>query len=177
MIIDETERLIIKEIEPADYEQAAFFFGKINTENALAAKDTVYDRSFAEEYCRYAYGFYGYGYYGIYLKSGEIIGLAGFREGSCPLEIGFIVDEQYRRKGYAAEAVKSLTEWAYEDFGWVVHEEKTVPAEEITLKHPDKITFVRLMENAVLVYALTDKENYSAVAVLEKNGYTYGKGK
>lgn len=171
MIIDETERLIIKEIEPADYEQAASFFEKINTENALAPLGTVYDREFVAKYCETAYGFYGYGYYGVYLKSGTFIGLAGFREGSCPIEVGFIIDERYRGLGYVTEAVKSLTEWAYEDFLWVVKEETPRSVTDVALKNPGMLTFVRLYEKSVLVYAVTATTNLSAAAVLKNNGY------
>ncbi len=171
MIIDETERLIIKEIEPADFSQAAFFFHEINTNNITATKDTVYDREFVEKYCESAYGFYGYGYYGLYLKSGEFIGIAGFREGSCPLDIGFIVDEKYRGQGYAREAVKSLTEWAFEDFLWVVQEEEPCSTDMIAGKHPHRQVYVKKVDEDVLVYAVTDRSNNSACSVLEYNEY------
>ncbi len=171
MIIDETEKLIIKEIDAEDYGRAAFFFSVINTKNVTISERAVYDEKFVEHYCEAAYGFYGYGYYGLYLKSGEFIGIAGFREGSCPLDIGFIVDEKYRGRGYATDAVKSLTEWAYEDFLWVVNEEEKVTPDEVARRHPEMFTYVKKCNGAVLLYAVTGKENYSAQKVLLHNDY------
>ena len=171
MIIDETERLIIKEIDAEDYGRAAFFFSVINTKNTTIDEETEYDEKFVTDYCEAAYGFYGYGYYGIYLKNGEFIGLAGFREGSCPLDVGFIIDEKYRGKGYAGEAVKSLTEWAYEDFLWVVNEEEKMTPTEVAGRHPEMLTLVKECNGAVLLYAVTGKENYSAQKVLLHNDY------
>ena len=110
MLIDETEHLIIREWEPNEAKEAAELLSLFDSKAA-------FDEEKVLSYIDVAYGFYGYGYWGVFeKKSGKMAGLAGFREGSCPLEIGYAVREEYRNRGIASEAVKSLTEFAFSDF-------------------------------------------------------------
>lgn len=90
------------------------------------------------EYCRLHYDLYGYGYYGIVVKGEKTLaGIAGFREcadrtagimkAGCeegteyreivimgpdpdenPLELGYVMSEKYRRKGYCVSACREL---------------------------------------------------------------------
>ncbi len=161
MIIDETDRLIIREIEECEADETASFlsfFGK--------TAEKSFTREMVLAYIKTAYGFYGYGYWGVFEKqSGSMVGLAGFREGSCPLEIGYYIREDRRGMGYATECVKSLIEFAEEDFLWVLDEEKQgqeVKADELMVYEKN---------GQVLVYARTAKDNVSSVRVLEKNGF------
>ena len=161
MIIDETERLIIKEIEEKDVSEAAAFLSLFNNSGS---------ERFTEEmvlaYIKLAYGFYGYGYWGLYEKdSGELVGLAGFREGSCPLEVGYCVREDRRNRGYATEALRSLMEFALEDFLWVLDEEKQ--GEEVQ----SDVLMVYEKDGKVLAYGRTEKENAASVQVLKNNGF------
>jgi RimJ/RimL family protein N-acetyltransferase len=45
------------------------------------------------------------------------IGLSGLPDNQGTTEIGYALDQKYRGKGYAAEAVKALTSWAFQDPG------------------------------------------------------------
>ncbi len=166
MIIDETKRLIIKEIEESEAEEAAkllTLFGE--NEGKPFTKDMVL------AYIKVAYGFYGYGYWGLYDKaSGEMLGLAGFREGSCPLEVGYCIREDKRGRGYATEALKSLMEFAEEDFLWVLEEEKT--GEEVT----GEVLMTYEAKGKVLAYARTTRDNAASIQVLKNNGFKECKG-
>jgi RimJ/RimL family protein N-acetyltransferase len=161
MVIDETERLIIREIEEKDADEAAgllTLFGQ--NEGKTFTKDMV------TAYINVAYGFYGYGYWGLFEKeSDQLVGLAGFREGSCPLEVGYCVKEDRRGRGYATEALRSLTEFAEEDFLWVLDEEKQ--GEEVTAE----VLMTYEVKGKVLAYARTTKDNIASVMVLQKNGF------
>lgn len=72
-----------------------------------------------EKLCAYvntAYAFYGYGFWGVYEKqNGKLIGKAGFKEGSLPLEIGYLLDNTVWGKGYATEIVRALVDYASEE--------------------------------------------------------------
>ena len=57
-------------------------------------------------------------------------------------EIGYGIDEQHRNKGYASEAVKALTEWAFSNSG-----------------------------ELYFVTAQADPENTASIRVLQKNGF------
>ena len=159
MVIDETKRLIIREIEEKEADEAAGLL-------TLFDENKSFTRDMVIAYIKVAYGFYGYGYWGLFeKKSNELVGLAGFREGSCPLEVGYCVREDRRGQGYATEALRSLMEFAEEDFLWVLDEEKrgeTVTGEVL-------MTFEKNGE--VLAYARTTKENIASVRVLKKNGF------
>ncbi len=161
MIIDETKRLIIREIAKSEAEEAAALltlFGEHKGES--------YSKEMVEAYVDLAYGFYGYGYWGLYEKeSNELIGIAGFREGSCPLEVGYCIRSDKSNRGYATEAVKSLMEFAEEDFLWVLEEEKE--GKEVT----GEVLMTYTVKGEVLAYARTTKENRASVKVLEKNGF------
>jgi GNAT superfamily N-acetyltransferase len=52
----------------------------------------------------------------VILKENIGVGLAGFKgipDENGSVEIGYAIDELYRRKGYMTEAVKALVDWAF----------------------------------------------------------------
>lgn len=172
MIIDETDRLIIKEIELNEAKEAARLLSLFQ-ENV-----TEYTEEMVEAYIKVAYGFYGYGYWGVYDKiTKRLIGLAGFREGSCPLEIGYALTEDARGKGYATEAVKSLVDFAEEDFMWVIEDQEEdehdgKPLKNICPSSDSERVFAIKKRDKVLVYGRTEKDNGTSVKVLLNNGFT-----
>ena len=81
----------------------------------------------------------------IYLRdTGERVGDMCFKgtPENNETEIGYGIDEQHRNKGYASEAVKALTEWAFSNSG-----------------------------ELYFVTAQADPENTSSIRVLQKNGF------
>lgn len=79
----------------------------------------------------------------IELKDGTHVGELGFEglnsDGST--EIGYGINEEYQKNGYATEAVSAVTEWA-------LHQ-----------------------KNVKSVFAETDSENTASIEVLEKCGF------
>lgn len=69
-------------------------------------------------YSKAAYPFFGYGFYGVYeSESGKLIGRAGFKEGSSPLEVGYLLDCDVWGRGIATEVVSALVRYAKEELG------------------------------------------------------------
>ena len=162
MIIDETERLIIKEFDEEEFTIGCECFNMFDDEGHEYTIDMM------KAYKELAYGFFGYGYYGLFLKDGTPVGCAGFREGSCPPEIGYALFPKYRGMGLATEAVQSLTEWAMEDFLWCLEEE---PAESFNELGSSEERYIYEYQGKPLVYAKIDKKNIKSARVLERCGY------
>lgn len=75
-------------------------------------------RIYVKDYYRYAYGFYGYGIWMIEEKaSGEIIGRAGVEQKEQGIELGYVIAEPWRGKGYAREACEAALEYAWREIG------------------------------------------------------------
>ena len=67
-------------------------------------------------YIRTVYPFFGYGFWGVYeKKNGKLIGKAGFKEGSMPLEVGYLFDDSVWGKGIATEVLTALVHYAEEE--------------------------------------------------------------
>ena len=92
-----------------------------------------------------------YTYWKICLaKDGETVGSLGFcgAPENAEVEIGYGIDEPYRKQGYATEAVKAAMEWAF------------------------------TQEGVYFVTAETQPDNIASQRVLEKLGFKkYGEGK
>lgn len=99
-------------------------------------------------YTEQVYPFFEYGYWGVFMKnSGELIGRAGFKEGSYPPEIGYIIRRDVWRKGYASEVVAGLVSYAKQELcaeQVVMQIEKDNPA---SLHVAEKSGFVATQEN------------------------------
>lgn len=114
-VILETERLLLREPE---YEEAETLY-EIVTETEVQEFMPKLSENREEEleklvsYGTYVYPFFEYGYWGIVLKeTGEMIGRAGFLEGSYPPEIGYVIRSSQWRRGYATEIVQALLQYA-----------------------------------------------------------------
>ncbi len=178
MVIDETDRLIIKEIEMSEAKEAAELLSLFKCSWDESGNNTTeYTEEMVKAYIDTAYGFYGYGYYGLYDKgTGAFLGIAGFREGSYPLEIGYAVKESLRGKGYASEAVRSLVKYAEEYFMWVIDDQETDEAKgektrEIKSDSEIERVYAIKKRNKILVYGRTDAYNVASQKVLLKNGF------
>lgn len=70
---------------------------------------------------KYPLDFYWYTNWEIILNSSSCsvggIGLAGLPDNDGKTEIGYAVDEKFRRQGIASEAVQALADWAFLDQG------------------------------------------------------------
>ncbi|MGN0372930.1 MAG: GNAT family N-acetyltransferase [Enterocloster sp.] len=134
-IIDETERLLIRELVREDAK-------RIPEEEYGSEEEVFRSEELLSLYIRNQYGFYEYGTWALILKAGEpaeecLIGLAGVSnprllpgmdellkemdellpagEGKLPwLELGYHIFRPWRRQGYGAEAVKAVLSYSHE---------------------------------------------------------------
>jgi RimJ/RimL family protein N-acetyltransferase len=129
LIVMETKRLLIREIEKKDMdalyqlyqgEEVNDFVDKLHEDRELEA-------AYISDYIRLIYRFYDLGMWMLWDKeTGKIIGRAGVEpmeyKGKQVLELGYIIGKESRQKGYAREAceaileyVKSLEEYQFVD--------------------------------------------------------------
>lgn len=114
----ETARLILRELEPSDFNDLA----EIMRDGEVKR---VYEHIFTDEDIYEwlnrqtdRYRRYGFGLWAAELKeSGEIIGQAGLTIQLCDdtevLEIGYLLKEKFRHKGFATEAAKGCMLYAF----------------------------------------------------------------
>lgn len=126
LTIAETERLIIREFTPGDFEEVC----TLHREQDICRE--IADRYYPDEegkarflsYIKQAYSFYGYGYWALIEKAtGELVGEAGiaqlaeetrslFHAEEDALELGYAIKRKKRRRGYAKEACLAIMEYA-----------------------------------------------------------------
>lgn len=112
-----TERLIIRESAPEDYETFTRMADD-NTGSYLAASaEESLDEFLA--YIRTSYTFFGFGLWTVVeQRSGRVIGRCGLSPCADSLspegriELGYLIDRGFRRKGYAEEACRSILDFA-----------------------------------------------------------------
>ncbi len=126
-LIDETERLVIREFVKEDAE-------KIPEEEYGKEEEIFRDPDKLEVYIKNQYGFYEYGTWAV-LKKWEkkediLIGMAGVSNPNIPaaalqalpslpdglywLELGYHIFKPYRGNGYAKEAAKAILSYSHE---------------------------------------------------------------
>lgn len=94
-VCDETEKKYIKEDD--------LFCGEKAYEKFVAYVDKAYD-------------FFDAAMYGVFLKdTGSFIGFAGFREGTLPYEVGYVISKDHRNKGFAVKALKAVLRYAKDE--------------------------------------------------------------
>ena len=115
----ETERLILRDYTPADFD--ALY-------EILSDPETMqhYPKPFDEEKTRgwiewniRNYREYGFGLWAVVLKeTGKFIGDCGITmqdiDGEMLPEIGYHINKKYQRRGYGSEAARAVRDWAFE---------------------------------------------------------------
>ncbi|HET9181884.1 MAG TPA: GNAT family N-acetyltransferase [Candidatus Angelobacter sp.] len=144
-VILETERLLLREVEPTDTDALLQVLGD---PIAMQYYPAPFSRSDVEDWIRRNRARYrdsGFGLWAILLKgSGELMGDCGFFvrdvEGDFDFELGWHVRRDLWGRGYATEAARACIDCAFSRFG------------------------------AERVIALIRPENLSSCRVAEKNG-------
>ena len=122
MKILETERLIIREFtaedidslyEMYDDEDVAKFVGTLS-------RDKEEETEILKAYIKMIYGFFGYGYWAVVLKENNmVVGKIGLNNreynGETVVELGYIINAQYRHRGYAKEACRAILKYAADE--------------------------------------------------------------
>ena len=123
-LIDETERLYIREFVKEDAEN-------IPEEEYGKEEEIFRDPDKLEVYIKNQYGFYEYGTWAVLKKSPSLlIGMAGVSNPNLPetalqalptlpddlcwLELGYHIFKPYRKNGYATEAAKAILSYSHE---------------------------------------------------------------
>lgn len=157
--IARTDRWILREFTMDDmdglvelYDQPGVAYRIVNGYQVPGYIEPLLPREEEEEYQRCyienMYGFYGYGMWIVTeIRSPHIIGRAGLEnreyEDGVELEMGYVIDPGWQRRGIAYEVCSAIMEYARES-----------------------TDFPRLN-------ALTEADNVASIALLEKLGFTY----
>lgn len=143
-----TPRLIIREMTVDDLDA---LYG-IYDENVTRYVEGLYEdrkeeEEFTSAYIKNMYCFYGYGIWILQLPNGTVIGRAGISnrniDGHMELELGYILGSRYQKKGYGLEAVRAITDYAFNEL------------------------------DADAVNCFIKKENLPSVRLAAKSGYSY----
>ncbi len=144
----DTKRLKVRESTPSDVEE----FYRIYRDPSITyyMEDLFPEKeqeiAYMKAYVDQVYGFYGYGLWTVILKeTGQIIGRAGLsvREGYELPELGFVIDVEHQRQGYAYEVCSAILDYAREELAFDA------------------------------VQALADENNSISIHLLEKLGFSY----
>jgi RimJ/RimL family protein N-acetyltransferase len=116
----ETERLVLRAPELADFEHWAAFFAseRARYERGILPRRQAW-REWAGDVATWTLR--GYGPFGIqHRDTGAYLGEVGIYEpdGYPGPELGWFVVPQAEGKGYAAEAAQAVMGWARRSFGW-----------------------------------------------------------
>ncbi len=161
----ETERLKVRESTVEDVE--AFY--RIYKEPSITRymedlfRDPDEERVYIETYIKQVYGFYGFGMWTVILKeTGQVVGRAGLsiREGYELPELGFVIDKEYQRKGYAYEVCQGILDYARKELFF-----DKIQA----LVHPENEASLRLLERLGFVYENNVREQKEEYMLLMKN--------
>ena len=134
VVISETDKCKIRELSVDDVMPLMNLYNDVKPTFLEKFFDTIDDaREYITKYIDQVYGFYNYGIWGIYLDEGgqdKLIGLVGFTprqarrkcaededqfagfDAVINLELGFAVDEKYRRQGYGFAAASAAINYA-----------------------------------------------------------------
>lgn len=109
--IAETERLLIREMALSDLSDVNI----LCLRNGLPAME----ENEAKSYIEHMYGFYRCGLWLVFeKKSGKLIGRCGFGIADyleeAELDLGYLIDRDFRRQGYAQEAVRAVLSYGRE---------------------------------------------------------------
>lgn len=116
--IAETKRCIVREMTSEDADALYEILTEKEVRKYLSGTvgSRQEEREKLESYVDLVYSFFGYGYWGVYNKqSGELIGRAGFKEGSFPLEAGYVMKRSEWGKGLATEVLTALFDYAKQE--------------------------------------------------------------
>ena len=119
-LVCETNRLVIREMKKTDIPRLMEICSQETSRDACegVAKPLSEELEGFDAYRSYMYELCDMGYWSVLKKdTGEIIGRAGvepkfWNQKKTVVELGYIIDEKYRRQGYAYEACQGIIEEA-----------------------------------------------------------------
>lgn len=121
--IARTERLFLREMTVEDVSRLYEIYQEPEITRYMENlyEDEAEEVEFTRAYIQHMYRFYQYGMWSVCLKDGYLIGRAGIshREinGESQLEVGYVIDKKYQRRGYALEALREVVKYAQNHLG------------------------------------------------------------
>lgn len=133
----ETERCILREITVEDVDCIAKIYESPTVRRFMEPLYTPIEKEkeYTKDYIKHVYGFYEYGTWVVVEKNqGKIIGRAGLEsyDDSEPeaIELGYLIAEEYQRKGYGYEVCSAVLKYAEEILG-IVYVDTNIEKENI----------------------------------------------
>ncbi|MBQ9765904.1 MAG: GNAT family N-acetyltransferase [Lachnospiraceae bacterium] len=114
----ETDRLKLREITLDDIDRLYEIYAEPSITEYMEGLYENKDKEieFTRSYIENMYTFYGYGLWGVCTKDGKLIGRAGLGnrevDGEIYLELGYVIEKEHQRKGYATEICTAIMEYA-----------------------------------------------------------------
>ena len=117
-IVLETERLLLREYTPEDFDA---LYEILSDPETMRHYPAPYDAAGTKRWIDWSmenYEKYGFGLWAAVLKeTGTFIGDCGVTlqkiDGEMLPEIGYHIHKQYQRRGYAKEAARAVRDWAF----------------------------------------------------------------
>lgn len=176
-----TERLILREIVKEDVCRLC----EISRQQGMqylqdSADGNFFDSDRLTSYIKYMYRLQGYGLWSVLKKDGTLIGCCGLAETShgdepcgetkkeilsdvlhdVRLELQYMLDEPYQRRGYGTEMCRAALQYAFEHTGW---------GEVWLCVHPANTASVRLAGKLGFFAGKTGKTGLLHFSLLKKN--------
>ena len=168
MIILETKRLIVREYTADDF---ADLFAILSDSETMKYYPKPYDENGVNRWinwCIDSYQKYGFGLWALQLKdSGKFIGDCGISmqniDGQSLPEIGYHINKDFWRQGYAKEACEEVKKWFFENtnFDCVYSYMNKENIASVNTAKSNGMKFVKEYfdgEENLCVYAITRKE-------------------
>lgn len=117
-VILETPRLFVRELRETETAALYEILTDVEVARFLPAKTGTREEELEKlsSYVSCVYSFFEFGYWGVFLKeTGELIGRAGFREGSYPPEVGYVLKRSKWGLGLGTELLSGLLLYAKEE--------------------------------------------------------------
>ena len=128
VIIGETKRLVLREMQPEDID-AFYAFEDAGCEEVLGSfikESKESSRKHLQAYIENMYPLYDYGIWAVELRdTKELIGLCGLGQtevkGECCTDLGYYICPKCRNMGFASECVQFVLDYAknYLEFPWI----------------------------------------------------------
>ena len=122
--IAETERLILRESKPEDFEILYEIYQEAGMADYMEGMEgeKEAERQMFYSYICHMYPFYNYGLWSIVEKaSGRVIGRAGLENGMYRgqpvIELGYMIGSGFQNKGYGLEAAQAVVSYGFEAVG------------------------------------------------------------
>lgn len=152
--ICETDRLIIREQTVNDIDDLYDIYEDPEilkyTEGLYEDRDEELD--YMKEYIDKQYRFFEYGVWALVNKEdGKLVGRAGIsnREGYDIPEIGFVIGKEYRRMGYAKEALSAILTYASKELMMTKMQAFTLPNNTASIELLGSLGFERIGDDII----------------------------